>query len=101
MEFQSTREATMLSYCSHPFIVRLIESFTSHDVTVLVMDRYQYDLQGLISSCDNGLSVGYLLPLFRRLVTAVAFIHAQGIAHCDIWPAQVLVRGKAPRASCI
>jgi eukaryotic-like serine/threonine-protein kinase len=83
------REGELLARLSHPNIARLIDAgVTADGQRYLVLDW----VRGVdIRTYCNDKSVREILCLFRQLLSAVAFAHAQLILHRDIKPGNVLV----------
>src|SRR5208337_469663 len=49
---------------------------------------------------EGAIPAAEALPMFRRIVEAMAYVHAKGIRHCDLKPANILIdkRGR-PRVA--
>lgn len=85
------RELDTMAYIKHPNTVSLLDFFT---------DRYNFYL--ILEFCQGGDLASHLAkesPLrekniaavFKQIVTAVAYLHAQGIAHRDLKPENILI----------
>jgi hypothetical protein len=48
-------------------------------------------LADLLKSRGRPLKVAEALPIFNRLVETMAFVHAKGVIHCDLKPANILM----------
>ncbi len=85
------RERDTLARLVHPHIARLIDGGVAADGTpYLVMDLVEG--QAIDTHCDDrALGVLDRLRLFRQVLVAVEFAHAQLIVHRDIKPANVFV----------
>jgi eukaryotic-like serine/threonine-protein kinase len=83
------REGELLARLSHPNIARLIDAGVTDDgQRFLVLDWVRgVDIRAY---CEDK-STHEILALFRQLLSAVAFAHAQLILHRDLKPANVLV----------
>jgi serine/threonine-protein kinase len=98
------REAAALARLSHPNIVRAFETFDHGDTTVIVLEWVDGDtLETVIARhvARARLSGGSALPglpfarawyYFQQLLGALASVHALGLVHRDVKPANVLVR---------
>ncbi|KCV67982.1 TKL protein kinase [Fonticula alba] len=60
----------------------------------IVMEHFQSDLSGLLHSAAD-LPLGVLLDLVHQWAAGLEAMHAQGVAHCDLKPANVFVRPRA------
>jgi eukaryotic-like serine/threonine-protein kinase len=83
------REGELLARLSHPNIARLIDAGVTDDgQRFLVLD---WVLGVDIRRACKDKPTNEILSLFRQLLSAVAFAHAQLILHRDIKPGNVLV----------
>jgi len=81
------REARVIAKLEHPGIVPL------HDVGALPDGRIFYAMKLVRGHRldERPLAQTEALRLFLRLCEAVAFAHANGVVHCDLKPANVMV----------
>jgi len=88
------REISVLRKLEHDHVVRLVDVVRERDLVLIVTelcaggDAVSCTYEGNLATVDEILSV------FRELLRAVAHVHAQGIAHGDIKPENVLIDGK-------
>jgi eukaryotic-like serine/threonine-protein kinase len=84
-------ERQILASLDHPNIAHLLDGGTTDDgLPYFVMEYIQG--QPVELYCDNTrLSVQDRLKLFRRVCSAVAYAHQNGIIHRDIKPSNILV----------
>jgi serine/threonine-protein kinase len=89
---QFLQEGEILARLRHPNIVSLrgLGTFPS-GAYFMVMDHIEgTDLQRYLHQ-QGRLSAPAALAIIRQVASAVAFAHSQGIVHCDLKPANVLV----------
>jgi serine/threonine protein kinase len=98
------REAAALARLSHPNIVRFFEAFDLGETTVLVLEWVDGDtLETVIArhvararlagpGALPGLPFARAWYYFQQLLGALASVHALGLVHRDVKPANVLVR---------
>lgn len=73
-------------------IVRLLNEFTWRKHTCLVFELLSYNIYELLKMTDfKGLSLNLVRKFAASMLSAVAFLHARGIAHGDIKPENVLL----------
>ncbi|KCV68127.1 TKL protein kinase [Fonticula alba] len=72
----------------HPAIVRLYGY--SDQPPAIIMHRYQTDLATLLHS-EVALSLGALLDIAQQWASGLEAMHANGVVHCDLKPANVFV----------
>jgi serine/threonine protein kinase len=92
------REARVIARLEHPGIIPLHDAGTLPDGRVfyamkLVRGRRLDEVVAarMAEEDDTGAKVAELLRLFLRVCEAVAFAHANGVVHCDLKPANVMV----------
>jgi serine/threonine protein kinase len=92
------REARVIARLEHPGIVPLHDAGTLPDGRVfyamkLVRGRRLDEVAAtrLAAEGDAAANIAELLRLFLRVCEAVAFAHANGVVHCDLKPANVMV----------
>ncbi|KAJ3179149.1 hypothetical protein HDU87_003107 [Geranomyces variabilis] len=89
---QARNEASIISSLNHPNIVRLLTTFETDRYSCLVLEYVpNSDLYDLITNHPASLTPEFVRRIFRELVSAVAYLHAQNIAHCDLKIENILV----------
>ena len=87
------REARKAQGLSHPNIVRVYDFDRDGNTLFITMELLEgTPLDQIIQ--NNGLqgaSLENLLPIFRQVVSALEFAHAEGIVHSDLKPANIIV----------
>ena len=86
-------EAKVLATLKHHNIVEVINFFQANETVYMVM-TYDYGL-GLDKILHRRLlpiTESFLLTVSRSLLTGIAVIHQQQLAHLDIKPANILIR---------
>ena len=85
------REARLLSRVHHPHIVHVIDCGQMHDGVDYVLMEYVsgVELHAWIES-HGPMQTERALPVLRQLASAIDHLHANGIVHADVKPANVL-----------
>ncbi len=87
---RARREARALALLDHRNIVRLLDFGDSPDGPFLVMELV--DGVTLGQALSDGLRPEHALIALSDIAAALAFVHAQGIAHRDVKPSNILLR---------
>jgi hypothetical protein len=75
---------------SDPRIVRLLDVDEKATPPYFVMD-YAEKGSLAVRLAQGPMPAAEALPLFRRIVEAMAYVHAKGIRHCDLKPGNILL----------
>lgn len=89
------REATALKNLAHPNIVRFygVEEDKRENLFFLVMDWVEgKDLQTMLKERQSPMGVGEVLHILGGVQKALHFTHNNGLYHCDIKPANIMLR---------
>jgi predicted Ser/Thr protein kinase len=90
------REIRALRRVESPYVAEVIDADLSGDRPYLVMEYIEGET--LLEAVQRGgaMEESALIPLAQGLATALAIIHAGGVVHRDVKPANVLVREDEP-----
>jgi serine/threonine protein kinase len=85
-------EARSLAKLSHPNIVRVHQTFEDNDTAYMAMDYIRgYDLLEIIDEKKAELSPAQIVAIAEKLISAIAYVHANELLHCDISPDNIFV----------
>ena len=92
------REVAIMKKLQHPNIVRLYECIDDPEAEMVYLVM-QYIDNGPLLKFDEEMRctpfpITAVQKIVKQLASAVAFVHAQGVVHCDIKPDNVLVDTK-------
>jgi hypothetical protein len=85
------REARAAAQVHHPNVVTLFDSGVDGDLAFLVMELVQGETLAQILKRQGALSVRRTLALLVPLLSGVAELHAHGVIHRDVKPANILL----------
>jgi serine/threonine protein kinase len=85
-------EARSLATLKHPNIVGVHQVFEDNDTAYMAMDYIRgHDLLEIIDDRKGELSPGQIVAMAAKLVSAIGYIHASDLLHCDISPDNIFV----------
>ena len=91
------REARALTSLSHPNIVAVVDSGVASDTAYLVMELLEGET--LSARLRRGaLPLREALGIMGQLLSALAFVHQQGLVHRDVKPANIFLQAEAQGA---
>ncbi|XP_065198417.1 uncharacterized protein LOC135829952 [Sycon ciliatum] len=68
-------------------------------VTAIVMERCVISLEDIYRS-PKALRLDELMQIFRHIISAICFLHDQGIIHCDVNPRHIMMTAMPPGQHC-
>lgn len=89
-EDQFLQEARILAGLHHPNLPRVTDFFSARGQHYLVMDYIPGDdLQARLDRQKRPFTEAEVLPWLHQLLEALAYVHAQGVVHRDVKPANM------------
>ncbi len=85
-------EARTLSRLSHPNIVPIRKAFTALGTAYYVMPHVEGTELNKAAPAPKNITAEWLLPVLEKILSALDYIHAQGLIHRDIKPSNILLR---------
>jgi len=87
------REAETLSSLEHPYIVRFYGLEQEDGLSFMLMDYVEgTTLRKQIFDARNPFSPQHILHILRPVCSALYYAHERGRVHCDIKPANIMVK---------
>ena len=85
-------EARALASLKHPNIVGVHQVFEDNDTAYMVLDYIRgHDLQEIIDDKKADLSPDQIVTVAMKLLSAIDYIHGNGLLHCDISPDNIFI----------
>eukprot|EP01062_Namystynia_karyoxenos_P053587 TRINITY_DN4346_c0_g1_i1.p1 TRINITY_DN4346_c0_g1~~TRINITY_DN4346_c0_g1_i1.p1 ORF type:complete len:327 (+),score=120.17 TRINITY_DN4346_c0_g1_i1:145-1125(+) len=86
------QELAVLQRLKHPNVIQLHDAFETPGEVVMVFDRMRTDLYAVMEQRPrNQLTETEARAVARQLLSALAYLHSEGIVHRDIKPENVLL----------
>ncbi len=85
-------EARSLASLKHPNIVGVHQVFEDNDTAYMALDYIRgHDLLDIIEEKKAELTPDQIVAVASKLVSAIGYIHANGLLHCDISPDNIFI----------
>lgn len=85
-------EAKILSRLSHPNIVPIRNAFEALGTAYYVMPQVEGTELHKAAPAPDNITSEWLLPVLEKLLSALGYLHSEGIIHRDIKPSNILLR---------
>jgi serine/threonine protein kinase len=90
-----TTEALRLAKLKHPNVVGVHQVFEDNDTAYMVLDYIcGKDLFDIVDENTSGLTPDRVVKITGKLVSTLAYVHDNGILHCDISPDNIFINDK-------
>lgn len=86
-------EAALAGKLNHPHIVAIFDAASEDDMSYLVMEHVDGGTLDQYGTPDALLPLERLVEIVFKASIALDYAHRQGVIHCDIKPANILIRG--------
>ncbi|KAI8866454.1 Pkinase-domain-containing protein [Ramicandelaber brevisporus] len=91
MNLTTVREIRLLKKLKHENIVKLISAFRGNTSTYTSFEYCEFDMYGLMHRPDWVLTPPHIKCLMKQMLSAMAYIHDEGVLHRDIKSANIFL----------
>ncbi|MBI1396104.1 MAG: protein kinase [Betaproteobacteria bacterium] len=88
-------EAALAGKLNHPHIVAIYDAASDDEMSYLVMEHVDGGTLDQYCSPDALLPLERLVEIVFKASIALDYAHRQGVIHCDIKPANILIQGSS------
>lgn len=85
-------EAQTINKLSHPNIVKILRAFKALGTAYYVMPYVKGESLSSVFKTSAQLNGEKLLSLLRQILSALSYLHSQGVMHRDLKPANILIK---------
>ncbi len=85
------REAQILATLTHPQIVKAFDSGEDHGIPYLVMEFLEGKSASEVLQVQQTFPIGRIITVVEQVALALDYVHTQGIIHCDVKPANLML----------
>lgn len=82
VEARAIAEAEKLYQLRHPCVTHVFAAFEFKSTFYLITERCDFDLDDFFAGCTT--TQHWLKPIAPKVLQALAFMHANGVSHCDL-----------------
>jgi len=85
------RELCFLSQYTHPYIIQMIDNYTTKNHKVIEMHHGGKDLHNWVKTISRQTLAKYLPSIIYQLLTALSYLENNGFTHGDLKPSNITI----------